>query len=88
MGRYAPNGFGLYDMAGNVWEYVLDEWRDSYEQERVLAPGGPAQVETRRGLRGGSWGGHPVNLRVRFRDSHPPEGAGPHVGFRCVRPEG
>jgi formylglycine-generating enzyme required for sulfatase activity len=37
-------------------------------------------------IRGGSWGGAPVNLRVAYRDSHPPDGAGPHVGFRCARP--
>jgi formylglycine-generating enzyme required for sulfatase activity len=37
-------------------------------------------------LRGGSFGGAPVNLRVAYRDSHPPEGAQPFVGFRCARP--
>jgi len=30
-------------------------------------------------------GGDPINLRVTYRDSHPPTGAGPHVGFRCAR---
>ena len=85
VGSYAPNANGLYDMAGNVWEYMLDEWRDSYSDRQALTPDRPSQVKTRRVLRGGSWGGHPVNLRIRFRDSHPPEDAGPHVGFRCVR---
>ena len=76
VGSYSPNGFGLYDMAGNVWEFTAEEWRDSYDSR---------QVSSRRAIRGGSWGGAPVNLRVAFRDSHPAEGAGPHVGFRCVR---
>ena len=85
---YPPNAKGLYDMAGNVWEYMLDEWRDDYTRPAVL-PSGPLNlVKTRRALRGGSWEGNSVNLRVRFRDSHPPEGAGPHVGFRCVRAGG
>jgi formylglycine-generating enzyme required for sulfatase activity len=71
---YPPNAWGLYDVAGNVWEYCADLW--------------PAQAEgeaERRVIRGGSYGGAPVNLRVAFRDSHPATGAGPHVGFRCAR---
>ena len=42
------------------------------------------QVTTRRVIRGGSWGAAAVNMRVTFRDSHPPDGAGDHVGFRCA----
>ncbi len=81
VGSYAPNPFGLYDMAGNVWEFVEDGWRDRYDQ-----PGSaPGAGESRRVVRGGSWGGAVVNLRVRFRDSHPANGAGDHVGFRCAR---
>ncbi len=70
VGSYPPNGYGLYDVAGNVWEFTADSW-----------PGHPG----RRVIRGGSFGGVPVNLRVAFRDSHPENGAGPHVGFRCAR---
>jgi formylglycine-generating enzyme required for sulfatase activity len=96
VGKYPPNGFGLCDMAGNVWEYCLDEW-GPYRVDPQVNPGagdvvypGDAflAVTTRRVIRGGSWGGAPVNLRVAYRDSHPTEGAGPHVGFRCVRPAG
>ena len=42
-------------------------------------------VKSRRVIRGGSWGGAEINLRISFRDSHPPNGAGNHVGFRCVK---
>jgi formylglycine-generating enzyme required for sulfatase activity len=94
VGRYPANGYGLYDMAGNVWEYCLDEWgpyRDGPQQNPVagaasLADDAFLHVTSRRVIRGGSWGGAPVNLRVAYRDSHPANGAGPHVGFRCVRP--
>ena len=94
VGRYRPNGFGLFDMAGNAWEYCLDSWRCPYDRSAESSGEALAQelianwqsVRTRRVIRGGSWGGAPVNLRVAFRDSHPPEGAGPHVGFRCVLP--
>lgn len=72
VGRYPPNEYGLHDMAGNVWEYTADEWPGSGDVLRYA-------------IRGGSWGGAAVNLRVRYRDSHPANGAGPHVGFRCAR---
>ena len=73
-----PSVRGLHDMSGNVWEFVEDRWKDSYD--------GSAKTSVdRRVIRGGSFGGSPVNLRVRYRDSHPQLGAGPHVGFRCAR---
>lgn len=85
---YPPNGFGLYDMAGNVWKFLADEWRDSHEGE-LLRPGGldpdtAAAVTSRRVVRGGSWGAAAVNLRVRYRDSHRPHDAREMVGFRCA----
>jgi formylglycine-generating enzyme required for sulfatase activity len=95
VGSYPPNPYGLYDLSGNVWEYCLDEWQDDFyahspEQDPIA--GGSLfpddtflEVLTRRVIRGGSWGGAPVNLRVAYRDSHPPSDAGPHVGFRCAR---
>ena len=73
-----PPAHGLYDMAGNVWEFTSDAWKDSYLDTAKASSG-------RRVIRGGSFGGSPVNLRVRYRDSHPELGAGPHVGFRCAR---
>lgn len=95
VGSYPPNPFGLYDLAGNVWEYCLDEWvpdvyvhgqRHNPVAGEMSLPGYDyRQVVSRRVIRGGSWGGAPLNLRVAYRDSHPPTGAGPHVGFRCVR---
>jgi formylglycine-generating enzyme required for sulfatase activity len=78
VGSYAPNAAGLYDMSGNVWEFVQDDWRSDYSS-------GSTSSGDRKVIRGGSFGGSPINLRVRYRDSHPANGPGPHVGFRCAR---
>ena len=156
VGSYPPNGYGLFDMAGNVWEFTADEWAPypgtpgsagilpagwSTGSARILraiwnsgsagilpaiwnsgsagippasfflspwersevrvrsmwsAPASTAlwidsspqdflQVKTRRVIRGGSFAGAPLNLRVTYRDSHPPDGAQPFVGFRCAK---
>lgn len=96
VGRYAPNGFGLYDVAGNVWEFLADEWQ-LYKPGAATDPvaGGDLfdsgdsylAVKTRRVLRGGSFGAGDVNLLVTYRDSHVPSNAGDHVGFRCAAPK-
>lgn len=82
VGSYPANGYGLHDMVGNVWEYLADEWQ-KYPLKAASVTN-PLEVKTRRALRGGSFGGGVVNLRVTYRDSHLPENAVEHVGFRCV----
>jgi len=94
VGRYPPNALGLLDLAGNVWELALDEWQEHYPEgpRRDPVAGGPVPddrlltVTGRRVLRGGSFGGLPVNLRTRWRDSHPVTNAVAFVGFRCAYP--
>jgi formylglycine-generating enzyme required for sulfatase activity len=95
VGSYPPNRYGLFDIAGNVWEFLADEWSkypaDGALQLDPIAGGYPfadgeyLKVTTRRSLRGGSFGGGVVNLRVTYRDSHIPTNAVEHVGFRCVK---
>jgi formylglycine-generating enzyme len=95
VGRYPANGYGLFDMAGNVWEFLADEWGpySSSSAQRNPVAGGKLfldgddflQVKTRRVIRGGSFGADPVNLWVEYRDSHPPEAAKEFVGFRCAK---
>jgi sulfatase modifying factor 1 len=94
VGKYPANGYGLFDMAGNVWQFLADEWKpySSTQQRDQVARGnlfldGTAflKVNTRRVIRGGSFGGAPVNLWVEYRDSHPPDGSRDFVGFRCAK---
>ena len=95
IGSYPPNELGVYDLAGNVWEYTIDEWSSNFyslSPENNPVNGNKHfnirdlyKIKTRRVIRGGSWGGADINLRVSFRDSHPPKGAENYVGCRCVK---
>lgn len=102
VGRYPANAYGLYDMAGNVWQFTADEWAP-YSSKPPKKPKANKNaipndldylhlhefdflsVATRRVIRGGSFGGAPINMWVEYRDSHPPDGAQPFVGFRCAK---
>jgi formylglycine-generating enzyme required for sulfatase activity len=92
VGVYSANGLGIFDMAGNVWEFTADAWNsygnglDSAAGVNLSTSGNEyLNVTSRRVIRGGSWGGSPLNLWVEYRDSHPPDGARDFVGFRCAK---
>ncbi len=95
VGTYPPNGYGLYDMAGNVWEWCMDEYqRDSYKisPRRNPMAGGTilgvidnfTSVKSPRSLRGGSWDFAPNDVRVANRNRGDPTNAYDYVGFRCA----
>ena len=82
VGLYPPNPWGLFDMAGNVWEWCAD-WRADYPAGDAVDPTGPASGELRV-LRGGSWHSVPSRCRSAFRHSDPPEHKHGYVGCRVV----
>ena len=85
VGRYAPNGYGLYDICDNVHEWCSDWYRaDYYAVSPDRNPQGP-ETGTRRASRGGSWRHHIKVCRCPARSSIPPEFRYADYGFRVAR---
>ncbi len=86
VGQKQPNPWGLYDMLGNVWEWVEDPWHPNYEGAPIdgslwqSADAGAARV-----LRGGSWYDLAGFCRSASRNLYQPDDQFSNIGFRCAR---
>jgi len=86
VGSFPPNGFGLYDMNGNVSEWVEDTLQ--YDYEGAPSDGSPWIKTAKllsRVVRGGHWGDDPIDIRSASRNSQQPERFNIGSGFRVAR---
>ena len=100
VGQYPANGYGLYDMAGNVWEWCLDAWDEDFyavsDNSRNPIAGEMSIQELRENFttiptdservwRGGSWNPYTQNVRVAIRSGGTPTYSSDQRGFRCAQ---
>jgi formylglycine-generating enzyme required for sulfatase activity len=83
VGQKKPNGWGLYDMHGNMFEWCQD-WDGNYPSSSTTDPTGAASGSDRV-LRGGSWGLHFDRCRSAYRLRDSPDSRNYHLGFRVFR---
>jgi formylglycine-generating enzyme required for sulfatase activity len=81
-GSFQANGFGLYDMQGNVWEWTCSAYTDRYDGSEKSCTN---DAMARRGVRGGAWDSRPVFVRSAYRDGNVPSYRGSDLGFRLAQ---
>jgi formylglycine-generating enzyme required for sulfatase activity len=90
VGQKQPNSLGLYDMHGNVWEWVQDNWHNDYNGAPTDGSAWESGYGADRLVRGGSWLGFAWYCRSAFRGPIDPRNRGPrrrvnNLGFRILR---
>ncbi|OAD19763.1 serine/threonine protein kinase [Candidatus Thiomargarita nelsonii] len=84
VGSFAPNPFGLYDTAGNIWEWTCSEYESPYSGKEQFFVKNINKIN-RLSLRGGSWGGDTAWMRSANRDGRGPANRSDRVGLRLAR---
>ena len=84
VGTKLPNELGLYDMSGNVWNWVWDIWSSNYPSGSFTDPTGPVSGAYRV-MRGGSWGTVAIYCTVSYRSVDHATVTGNYLGFRVCR---
>jgi len=84
VGSFAPNGYGLYDMAGNAWEWCWD-YAGTYPSNFQTDPRGPPSDQgSGRVGRGGNWNYYATDCRNSYRYGNAPTYSASNIGFRCA----
>lgn len=85
VGSFAPNPFGLYDMNGNVWEWNLDCWSSSKNNDFLSINTELNKTCDRRVIKSGSWYYIPKLMTPSYRDSYPASLFSYNIGIRVLR---
>jgi formylglycine-generating enzyme required for sulfatase activity len=85
VGQKKPNPWGLYDMHGNVWEWVQDKWHDNYNGAPTDGSSWEGGDGSDRVVRGGAWYAGAGSCRSANRVSLDPGGRSSYLGFRLLR---
>lgn len=84
--KFPPNGWGLYQMHGNVFEWCSD-WYGAYPEGKVIDPIGPVS-RVYKAMRGGSWDSNAGYMRAAYRYHNHPAYSNINIGFRLARNSG